>query len=92
MYQNARGITLSAVPQNWAKPGEAEPAGVYVVAVESPEIAKKLGIKQGSIIKAIAGQAVKSIADLQKIIDSTPLEGELSFETADTAAIATAQQ
>ena len=88
-----RGITLSAVPQNWAKPGEGDPpAGVYVVGLESPEIAKKLGIKQGSIIKSIAGKAVKSIADLQKIIDSTPLEGELDFETADTAAIATAQQ
>ena len=87
-----RGITLSAVPQNWAKPGEAEPAGVYVVALENPELAKKLGIKQGSIIKAIAGKAVRGIADLQKIIDSTPLEGDVNFETADTAAIATAQE
>ena len=87
-----RGITLSAVPQNWAKPGEPEPAGVYVVGLESPELAKKLGIKQGSIIKSIAGKAVKGMADLQKIIDSTPIEDTPSFETSDTAAIATAQQ
>jgi S1-C subfamily serine protease len=87
-----RGITLSAVPQNWGKPGDVEMQGVYVVGLENPEIAKKLGIKQGSIIKSIAGKAVKSIADLQKIIDSTPMEDEVNFETADTAAIATAQQ
>jgi S1-C subfamily serine protease len=87
-----RGITLSAVPQNWAKPGEGEPAGVYVVGLESPEIAKKLKIKQGSIIKSIAGKAVKGLADLQKIIDTTSNEDQIEFETADTAAIATAQQ
>jgi S1-C subfamily serine protease len=87
-----RGITLSAVPQNWAKPGEGEPAGVYVVGLENPELAKKLKLKQGSIIKAIAGKAIKGIADLQKIIDSTPMAEDVNFETADTAAIATAQQ
>jgi S1-C subfamily serine protease len=87
-----RGITLSAVPQNWAKPGEGEPLGVYVVGLENPELAKKLKLKQGSIIKAIAGKAVKGIADLQKIIDSTPMAEDVNFETADTAAIATAQQ
>jgi serine protease Do len=87
-----RGITLSAVPQNWAKPGEGEPAGVYVVGLENVELAKKLKIKQGSIIKSIAGKAVKGIADLQKIIDALPLEDTPEFETADTAAIATAQQ
>jgi serine protease Do len=87
-----RGITLSAVPQNWVKPGEAEPAGVYVVGVENAELAKKLKIKQGSIIKSIAGKTVTSIADLQKIIDSTPLEEGIEFVTADTAAIATAQE
>jgi serine protease Do len=87
-----RGMTLSSVPQNWGKPGEGEPAGVYVVGLENPELAKKLKLKQGSIIKAIAGKAVKGIADLQKIIDSTPLAEDVNFETADTAAIATAQQ
>ena len=87
-----RGITLSAVPQNWGKPGEPEPAGVYVVGLENPEISKKLNIKQGSIITSIAGKAVKGIADLQKIIDSTPSEDEVEFGTSDTAAIATAQE
>ena len=87
-----RGITLSAVPQNWAKPGEGEPAGVYVVGLENPELAKKLGLKQGSIITAIAGKAVKGIADLQKIIDARPADDTPLFQTTDTAAIATAQQ
>jgi S1-C subfamily serine protease len=87
-----RGITLSAVPQNWAKPGEGEPAGVYVVGVESAEVAKAFKLKQGSIIKGIAGKAVKGLADLQQIIESTPPEQTVEFETADNAAIATAQQ
>ena len=54
-----RGITLSAVPQNWGKPGEPVPAGVYVVGIENAEAGKKLGIKQGSIITRIAGHAIE---------------------------------
>jgi serine protease Do len=88
-----RGITLTAVPANWSslKPGESAPAGVYVVGIEDAETGKKLGIKPGQIITAIAGQAIKSVADLQKVIDSMPLE-DLKLQTADSAAIATAQQ
>jgi serine protease Do len=91
-----RGITLAAVPANWtpttpgAKAGEA-PAGVYVLGVEDTEAAKKFGIKPGQIITAIAGQAIKSVADLQKVIDTIPPE-DVKLQTADTAAIATAQQ
>ena len=88
-----RGITLTAVPANWspAHPGEAVPSGVYIVGIEDAEIGKKLGIKPGQIITSIAGQAVKSVADLQKLIDSTPLD-DVKLQTADSAAIATAQQ
>jgi serine protease Do len=89
-----RGITLSAVPQNWAKPpGQATPPqGVYVVGIENAEAGKKLGIKQGQIITSIAGKAIKSMAELQQAINSMPLDDAIKFETADGAAIATAQQ
>src|SRR6185369_12475790 len=87
------GMMLGAVPANWsstatpgAKPGEAI-TGVYVVGVEDPSLVAKLGIKQGSIIRAVAGKVVKSIADLQKVIDSTPPD-QLKFETADSTAMA----
>jgi serine protease Do len=87
-----RGITLSAVPQNWAaKPGEAVPSGVYVVGMENAEAGKKLGLKQGSIITSFAGKAISNITDLQKLLDSAPLD-DVKLETADSAAIATAQQ
>jgi serine protease Do len=92
-----RGITLSAVPANWAsvkpgaKPGEAAPAGVYIVGIQDAEMGKKLNIKPGQIITSIAGQAIKSVADLQKIIDSMPLD-DVKVGTADSASVATAQQ
>ena len=87
-----RGITLTAVPHNWAtKPGDAAPAGVYVVGIEDAEAGKKLGLKQGQIITAIAGKAIKSIEDLQKILDSVDFDA-IKIDTADSAAVATAQQ
>jgi S1-C subfamily serine protease len=87
-----RGITLSSVPQNWAKPGETgAPAGVYVIGVENAEAGKKLGVKQGSIITAIAGKAVRSIADLQEVLARMETE-DPKLEIAADAAIATAQE
>jgi S1-C subfamily serine protease len=82
-----RGITLTAVPANWAAK-----EGVYIVAIEDSAIAKKLGVKQGQVITSIAGKTIKGLADLQKLIDSMPLAEDVKFQTADGAAIATAQQ
>ena len=87
-----RGITLTAVPQNWGKqPGQPAPQGVYVVGIDDPEAGKKLGIKQGQIITAIAGKAIKSVAELQQAINSLPLD-EVKLETSAGAAMATAQE
>ena len=87
-----RGITLSSVPQNWAtKPGSTPPAGLYVVGIDDADAGKKLGLKQGSIITSVAGKLVRSISELQQVIDSTPVE-KLTVQTVETAAIATAQQ
>jgi S1-C subfamily serine protease len=80
-----RGITLTAVPANWSAK-----EGVYIVAIEDAEAGKKLGIKQGQVITQFAGQRIKGIADLQKVIDSVPLD-DVKLQTADTATIATAQ-
>jgi S1-C subfamily serine protease len=87
-----RGITLTAVPQNWARqPGQPAPQGVYIVGIDDPEAGKKLGIKQGQIITAIAGKAIKSVAELQQAINSLPLD-EVTLETSGGAAMATAQE
>jgi S1-C subfamily serine protease len=86
-----RGLTVSSVPQNWnGKQGSEAPAGLFVVGIDDAELAKKLNLKQGSIITMVGGQAVKTIADLQKIIDSTPAD-KLMVQTAD-AEVVSAQQ
>jgi S1-C subfamily serine protease len=86
-----RGITLTAVPANWAgKTGESAIEGVYIVGIEDAEMAKKLGVKQGQVIRAISGKVIKSIAELQKVIDSIPLD-EVKLEITDSASVATAQ-
>ena len=87
------GMTLGAVPANWtAKPGESAITGVYIVGIDDPTLAAKLGrgIKQGAIIRSVAGKVVKSVADLQKIIDSTPPE-KLTFETGDSTTVASVE-
>ena len=83
---------LNALRYTTSRTGAAMLTALFLVFMFGPGLISLLKLKQGSIIKAIAGKAVKSIADLQKIIDSTPLADDVNFETADTAAIATAQQ
>jgi S1-C subfamily serine protease len=86
-----RGITLSSVPQNWTvRPGASVPGGVYVIGIEDAEAGKKLGIKPGQIITGIAGKTVKSLTDLQKLLDSIPPDA-IKIDTADSATLATAQ-
>ena len=85
------GITLSSVPQGWQTKQGSQPAGgLYVVGIEDAELGKKLGVKQGSIITAVAGKMVTSIADLQAIVASTPPEN-IKVDVAD-AAVVSAQQ
>jgi S1-C subfamily serine protease len=85
-----RGITVSSLPHGWqGKPGEA--TGLFVVGIDDADAGKKLGLRQGSIITAVAGKVVRSITDLQAVINSNPPE-TLKIETADSASIATAQQ
>ena len=85
-----RGVTISSIPQNWNKKGTESPVGLYVVGVDDADTAKALNIKQGSIITSVAGQVVRNIADLQKIIDSTPPEN-LKVKTSD-AEVVSAQE
>jgi S1-C subfamily serine protease len=85
------GMMLGPVPSNWAGNGVSAPAGVYVLGVENAESCAKLGIKQGSIITTVAGKVVKSLADLQKVIDATPPDA-IKFETAESATVVSAQQ
>jgi serine protease Do len=86
-----RGITVSSLPQNWQSENAANPpAGLFVIGIDNLDAARQLGLKQGSIITSVAGKMVRSIADLQQVINSTDPE-KLSIETADTAAVAASQ-
>lgn len=83
------GMTLAPVPANWTpKAGEEAVSGVYVAGLDDASIGTKLGLKQGSIIRSVAGKIVHSLADLQKIVDSTPAD-QLKFDTSDSTTVAT---
>jgi serine protease Do len=71
-----QGLVLSSVPDNF-KNAKAEGAtttattGLLVVGMdESSPLAKKVSL--GTVITTVAGKAVSSILDLQKIIEATP--------------------
>jgi serine protease Do len=82
------GMTLGPVPSNWsARHGDHAVAGIYVVGVDSPDRCSALGVKQGSIIRAVAGKSVRSIADLQTVIDATPPDA-IRVEVMDETAVA----
>jgi serine protease Do len=82
------GMTLGPLPSNWsAGHGERAVAGIYVVGVDNPDRCSALGVKQGSIIRAVAGKRVRSIADLQTVIDATPPDA-VRVEVMDETAVA----
>ena len=88
-----RGITVASLPENWqtAKGATAPTSGLFVVGVDDADVAKKLNLKQGSIITSVAGKVVRSISELQQVIENTPPD-KADVQTVETAAIATAQQ
>ncbi|HEX8524284.1 MAG TPA: trypsin-like peptidase domain-containing protein [Tepidisphaeraceae bacterium] len=85
------GMTLSSVPANWSgKAGDAALTGVYVVGIDDPATCSKWGVKQGTIIRSVAGKMIKSMSDLQKVIDSTPPD-QIRIETADAQTVASVE-
>jgi S1-C subfamily serine protease len=82
------GMTLGPIPSNWsARHGDHAVAGIYVVGVDNPDRCAVFGVKQGSIIRAVAGKSVRSIADLQTVIDATPPDA-VRVEVMDETAVA----
>jgi serine protease Do len=80
-----RGMLLGPIPSHWSDPSAARPEiGLMVLAVESDTHPR--GIAQGTIITEVAGRAVSTIADLQRIINDTPPE-QCSLRTADVRSV-----
>jgi serine protease Do len=68
-----RGMLLGPVPTGWETPASSGAgAGLLVIGIDSRSPLADHGIKAGAIIMAVAGKAVHSIADLEKIIQDTP--------------------
>lgn len=81
-----RGILLGPIPENWDFASAKKPeSGLMVLGIESGSPLKKLGIMQGSIIIAVAGKPVATLADLQRIINDTPAE-QCAVQFADSPA------
>ena len=88
-----QGLVLSSVPANF-KDAKATAAatGLIVVAMDEASPLAKKGIALGTVITTVAGKAVSSIMELQKIIEATPQEQwEIGTATAP-AALASTQE
>jgi serine protease Do len=87
-----RGMLLGPIPSHWSDPSTPRPdAGLMVLAVDAARDTAPGGIAQGTIITAVAGRAVSTIADLQRIINETPPE-QCALRTADPrSAVVTAE-
>jgi serine protease Do len=68
-----RGMLLGPIPANW-KPG-ATPRpehGLIVIALDGERAEPDIGV--GSIIASVAGKPLRSVTDLQSILNDTPPE------------------
>jgi S1-C subfamily serine protease len=86
-----RGMLLAPIPANWAGgKQDAKQQGLIVIGLEKDSpFAKR--VSQGSVITSIAGKAVSSLADLQRIVDGT-LPEVCEISTFESAAMASTAQ
>jgi S1-C subfamily serine protease len=68
-----RGMLLGPIPAGWDFGAAKKPlAGVMVIGIDAKSPMTGDGIKAGSVITAVAGRAIHTIAELQQIINDTP--------------------
>jgi S1-C subfamily serine protease len=85
------GMLLGPVPAHWEMASSQKGLGVMVLALDGSSSAKAKGVSQGAIISAVAGRAVRSIADLQQVLNSTPAE-QCTIELANDRTVVSADQ
>jgi S1-C subfamily serine protease len=85
-----RGMVLAPIPAHWAGGKRDKRAeGLIVVGLEATSpFAKKVAL--GTVITSVAGKAVASLADLQRIIDGAPEVCDIG--TTESAAMASTEQ
>lgn len=64
-----RGMLLGPVPEHWTEGAKAPGGGLMVLAIQDDSPMLEYGMKVGSIIDTVAGQAIGNIAQLQRIIN-----------------------
>lgn len=69
-----RGMVLGPVPSHWSSGGSVQEGGVMVVNVDPNSPFAAMGITPGTVIQRVAGQTIRSLADLQRVINDTPAE------------------
>jgi serine protease Do len=78
------GMLLGPVPAHWDVATAQKNAGLMVLALDNANT--KSGIPQGSIISAVAGKTIRSIAELQQVLNSTPAD-QCSIELANARTV-----
>jgi serine protease Do len=86
-----RGMVLAPIPANWAGgKQDTRQQGLIVIGLEKDSpFAKR--VTQGCVITSIAGKAVSSLIDLQRIVDGT-LPEICEIGTTESAAMASTAQ
>src|SRR5688572_15671789 len=88
-----QGLVLSSVPANFKDAtATAAATGLIVVAMDEASPLAKKGIALGTVITTVAGKAVGSIMELQKIIEATPQEQWEIGTASAPAALASTQE
>jgi serine protease Do len=64
------GMLLGPVPAHWDVATAQKNSGLMVLALDNGKA--KNAIPQGSIISAVAGKAIRTVAELQQVLNSTP--------------------
>jgi S1-C subfamily serine protease len=69
-------MILAPLPSNWpsATVSEKHSAGILVVGIQDDSPLKSRGINAGTVITAIGGQPIKSLVDLQRVLNDIPAE------------------
>ena len=67
------GMLLGPIPAHWSFPVAKRPEhGVMVVGIDVKSPFTKDGVVAGSVITTIAGKAIHSLPELQRVINDTP--------------------
>lgn len=70
-----RGMLLGPIPSHWTFRNGVRPQnGLMVLGIEPDSAPYAEGVRSGTVITSVAGKALRSITDLQQILNDTPAE------------------